>query len=118
MEFDIYAYVKAAASTTAVLLPIILAVVTLAGKFGVTGKAQLAVSLVVGALFGSAVQVASVGPPATFVDWVALGIFALIPGLTASGTYETVKYAAEKGSKVNGLAVPSDEGTSDHGRVG
>jgi hypothetical protein len=94
--FDLKEFIQAATVNTAVLLPVIMALVTLYGKFGIQGKAQLALSLLTGFVLGVAVMVADTGVPTTFAGWVALFIYGLIPGLVASGVYETGKGIAER----------------------
>ena len=99
MNFDIQVFLKAAVTNTAVLLPLIMAITTLAGKFGVSGKAQLVTSLVTGFILGVATQIASVGMPVSFAEWLALILFGLVPGLTASGVYEAGKAAIAKANE-------------------
>ena len=96
MQFDITLFLKSAAINTAVLLPFIMAIVTFAGKMGVSGKPQLVTSLVTGFVLGVLVQAATIGWPSDWVGWLALVIYGLVPGLTASGVYETGKELARK----------------------
>lgn len=96
MQFDITLFLKSAAINTAVLLPFIMAIVTFAGKMGVSGKPQLVTSLVTGFVLGVLVQAATIGWPTDWVGWLALVIYGLVPGLTASGVYETGKELARK----------------------
>lgn len=94
--FDLKEFVQAAAVNTAVLLPVVMALVTLYGKFGVQGKAQLALSLLTGFTLGVIVMIADLGLPVDFAGWVALFFYGLIPGLVASGVYETGKGIVER----------------------
>lgn len=94
--FDLVEFIQAATVNTAVLLPIVMALVTLYGKFGVQGKAQLALSLLTGFVLGVIVMLADLGVPVDFAGWVALVLYGLIPGLVASGVYETGKGIAAR----------------------
>ena len=94
--FNLVEFIQAATVNTAVLLPIVMALVTLYGKFGIQGKAQLALSLLTGFVLGVIVMLADVGVPADFAGWVALVLYGLIPGLVASGVYDTAKGVAER----------------------
>jgi hypothetical protein len=94
--FDLVEFIQAATVNTAVLLPIVMALVTLYGKFGIQGKAQLALSLLTGFVLGVVVMIADTGLPASFAGWVALVLYGLIPGLVASGVYETGKGIAAR----------------------
>lgn len=94
--FDLKEFIQAAAVNTAVLLPVVMALVTLYGKFGIQGKAQLALSLLTGFVLGVVVMLAEFGIPATFAGYVALFFYGLIPGLVASGVYETGKGIATR----------------------
>jgi len=94
--YNMQEFIQSAAVNTAVLLPVVMALVTLYGKFGIQGRLQLALSLVTGFVLGVAVMIADVGLPTNYTGWVALVIYGLIPGLTATGVYETGKHVAER----------------------
>ena len=94
--YNMQEFIQSAAVNTAVLLPVVMALVTLYGKFGATGRLQLALSLVTGFILGVAVMIADMGLPTNYTGWVALVIYGLIPGLTATGVYETGKHVAER----------------------
>jgi len=94
--FDLKEFIQAAAVNTTVLLPIIMALVTLYGRFGIQGKAQLGLSLLTGFVLGVVVMIADLGVPVDFAGWVALVLYGLIPGLVASGVYETGKGIAAR----------------------
>jgi hypothetical protein len=94
--FDIKTVILTALGVTAGLQPVIWALVTLYGKFGASGKLQLALSLITGFVLGDAVMIAALGMPASFAGWLALFFYGLIPGLVASGVYETGKELASK----------------------
>lgn len=87
--------IKAYAQVSVFLLPIVMALVTLYGKFGVTGKWQLVASLVTGVVFGSGLMYFEL-TPASAGEWVATALYGLLLGLTASGVYDVLKVAAEK----------------------
>ena len=69
---------------------LVMALVTLWGKFGATGKVQLASSLGTGLVIGTLYQ-ASLKPLITWVDWFGAIIYGVALGLTATGVYETGK---------------------------
>jgi len=94
--FDVSTFIQAALTNTVILLPVIMALVTLYGKFGASGKLQLALSLVTGFVLGMAIMAADLGLPTNYAGWVALVIYGLIPGLVASGVYETGKGIATR----------------------
>ena len=94
--FDVREFLQAAAMNAAILTPLTLAIVTYLGKLGVAGKAQLAASMLVGAALGVSAQIASLGVPQDFAGWFALVLFGLVPGLTASGVYETGSHLANR----------------------
>ena len=60
-----------------------MALVTLYGRFGIQGRAQLALSLLTGFVLGVIVMIADLGVPVDFAGWVALVLYGLIPGLVA-----------------------------------
>ena len=79
----------------AVLQPVLLAWVTFLGKF-ISGQAQLAASFVSDALLGAGAWIATQGQPVDFASGFALLIAAFLPGLVASGVYETGASIAKK----------------------
>ena len=93
--FDIVGFLKIAAITFAALLPIVLAIVTYIGKFGVKGKWQLVSSLLSGLILGGVVMYFTT-VPTTAVGWFSLVLFGLLTGLAASGCYEVGKDIANK----------------------
>ena len=72
---------------------LVIALVTLLGKLGVSGRWQLVSALGVGMLLGVAYQ-ASVAPLAVWTDWFGAIVYGLALGLTATGVYETAKKLA------------------------
>lgn len=72
------------------LVIVILALVEFAKQIGVTGKASLVFSMVLGTGLGVAYQV-SIAPPADFNGWFGAIVFGLALGLTASGLYDVAK---------------------------
>ena len=87
--------VKAYAEMSVFLLPIVMALVTLYGKFGVTGKWQLVSSLATGLVLGGGVMYLEL-IPATAGGWVSVSLYGLLLGLTATGVYDVLKIAAAK----------------------
>lgn len=69
---------------------LVIALVTLLGKLGVSGRWQLASALVVGMLMGVAYQ-ASLADLVLWTDWFGALVYGLGLGLTATGVYETGK---------------------------
>ena len=87
--------VKAYAEMSIFLLPIVMALVTLYGKFGVAGKWQLASSLATGLVLGGILMYLEL-KPVTSEGWVAIALYGLLLGLTATGVYDVLKVAAAK----------------------
>lgn len=87
--------VKIYAQVSVFLLPIVMGLVTLYGKFGVSGKWQLASSLLTGFVLGGGIMYVET-KPVTVEGWVAVVLYGLLLGLTASGVYDVVKVAATK----------------------
>jgi hypothetical protein len=102
MTFEPGKFIQSALVFTAALSPVVLALVTWYGKLGVKGKLQLVLSMLTGFILGIAVQMAVVGFPRTYPDYIALLIFGLIPGSVASGVYETGKGIGERVAKAVG----------------
>ena len=90
-------FIKVGLVNAVMLQPFILALVTLYGRFGAEGKLQLGLSVLTGLVLGVAAQIAALGVPVDFAGWFALFIYGLIPGLVASGLYETGKGLVERG---------------------
>jgi|WetSurMetagenome_2_1015567.scaffolds.fasta_scaffold54392_3 hypothetical protein len=91
-------FIQTGLITAATLLPFTMALVTLYGKFGATGKLQLALALVTGLLLGGFVMYVQVLPK-DLVSWTQVGLVGLIEGLGATGVYEVVKTATAKGAE-------------------
>jgi hypothetical protein len=100
MSFEVKAFLQSALINTLALMPVIIGLVTLYGKMGIKGKWQLVASLVTGFVLGAAIQMAVVGFPQVYGDYIALLLFGLVPGLVASGVYETGKEIGTKAAKV------------------
>ena len=98
MQFDLVHLLDAAVKNAAILVPTVIALTTLYGRFGLSGKWQLLGSVATGFLLGVGAQVSAVGTPVDFAGWFALLLFGLIPGLVASGLYETGKQVVSKAS--------------------
>ena len=74
----------------------IMAMVQGAGKF-LSGQAQLAAAIVIGALFGALGFLGFWGVPASFLDWLKMLIFLSMTVGAPIGTYQAIKHAAKKG---------------------
>lgn len=104
--FDLVETVQAAAQSAIVVEPTVYALTTLAGKFGLSGRAQLAFGVVCGGGFGAAGYLAQVGTPVDFPGWLALVLFTILAALVPAGVYEANKEAAAKGVSVGNNAEP------------
>lgn len=89
--FDLIKWLEVTGGTTAALMPLIMGFVTWVEKFGISGRAQLATSLLTGFVIGGAVQLALFGVPTDLAGIVFAVLAALMPGLAASGVYNTGK---------------------------
>jgi len=85
------------AGASVFLMSIIMALVTYWGKLGVTGKWQLVSSLATGLVIGGGFMWIELAP-ADAVSWVAVVLYGLLLGLTASGVYEVGKELTAKKS--------------------
>ena len=94
--FDLGEVVKAASQSALIAEPTAYACATLAGKFGLEGKAQLAVGVVIGGGLGAAGYLAQLGTPADFAGWFSLVLFTLLAALIPAGVYEGNKAASRK----------------------
>ncbi len=107
--FDLIAFLKTAAILFPALLPIVFGVVNYIGKLGVKGIWQLVSSLLVGLVLGSIIMFFTIAPK-TAVAWFSVALFGLIVGLAASGCYEGIKSATEKGNQsAGGITKPHDQ---------
>lgn len=93
---DIPEYLKTIAASSAILLPIIWALVTYYGQLGLTGRKQLISSLLTGLILGVLYQIAALGLPTAYSYWFVYVLYGLVLGLTASGVYETGKHLIAK----------------------
>jgi len=107
--FDISEFLKLSVPAAIFLVPVVMALVTGLGETFpvVNGRWQFLASLALGLLLG--------GPlfwvltePVTPGGWLAVVLFGLTCGLTASGRYNTQRSAAEKGS-----SIAADKETAD-----
>ena len=74
-------------------IPLVLVVaglVSFAKTMGLEGKALLALSLVLGLVFGVVYQL-SIAMPTTLAEWFGAIVFGLGLGVTTSGLYDLVK---------------------------
>lgn len=88
--FDIRGFVEVSSTQLLFIIGIVMAIVTAVGKFGITGKVQLIVAIIVGLLIGAFYFLASWGIPGTIAMWFALLIIMLIVALVPIGAYELV----------------------------
>lgn len=95
-DFDFLKFIQAALPIVGFLSPLVIAIVQLLGKFGVSGIWQLACSAGIGLILGVSAMIAQLGVPADFAGWFSFVVVGLVTGLTASGVYEAVKHAAAK----------------------
>ena len=73
------------------LIAVVLGLVEFSKKLGLEGKPLLAVSMVLGLLFGIGYQLTVVGQPGTAGEWFSAVIVGLVFGLVASGIYDLGK---------------------------
>ncbi len=99
--FNLLEFLKIAGIVFTPMLAIVFGVVDYIGKWGVKGKWQLASSLVTGLILGGIVMYFTTYPN-TPVAWFSVALFGLLIGLAASGCYEGIKSASEKGSQSAG----------------
>ena len=98
--FDFSKFFVASAENAPILVMVVMGLVTLYGKFGLSGKAQLASSLATGVVFGAAFQIAALGLPDSFAGYFSVLIYGLMIGLVASGVYEVGKNLADRVNRV------------------
>ena len=78
------------------LMVIVLGLVEFAKQLGLTGKASLILSMVLGILAGVLYQL-SVAIPVDMAGWLGAAVYGLALGLAASGLYDLGKrYAAKQ----------------------
>ncbi len=97
MSFDPIAFITAASEMAPAVIFVVMALTYAAGLFGLSGKPQLALSMVLGGLGGGGLQVATTGVPNDFAGWFWLVIYALVLAVTPPLLYETWKKAQAKG---------------------
>lgn len=99
--FDIGKFLAESAPAALFLVPVVMALVTVLGDTfpQVKGRWQALSSLAAGVFIGTPVFWAT-SQPVTPGDWVAVILFGLICGLTASGYYNAQRAAALKGSRL------------------
>ena len=102
--FDFTKFFEAVEGNAAIVMLIILGLVTVWGKLGLTGKLQLLSSLGTGLVIGSLFMLAALGFPVDFKGWFSVIVYGLGMGLVASGIYETGKeLTAKTAAKVLGM---------------
>ena len=94
---DIIETITQYAGASVFLMSIIMALVTYWGKLGITGKWQLVSSLSTGLVIGGGFMWIELAPT-NVAGWVAVVIYGLLLGLTASGVYEVGKELTAKKS--------------------
>jgi len=109
--FDFSVFFTASVKNGPLVVLIVLSLVTLLGKFGVKGQAQLASALIIGLITGGAFNIASLGMPVGFAGWFSTVMYGLMMGITASLGYETAKDLVIKTvTKALGLGEPLGKG--------
>ena len=88
--FDLRGFIEVAQTQLLFLIGLVTGIVTAAGKFGVSGRRQLLLALIVGALLGAIYFVASWGLPATVAMGLSMLITMLVVALVPIGAYELV----------------------------
>lgn len=106
--FNLLKFVETAVQNASALIPIVIAIGTLLGRFGLEGKAQLGATIGVGFALAASAQIAELGVPVDFPGWFAVLIFGLIVPLSAVGVYETGKSLA--GRVAEAVADPTPKG--------
>jgi len=84
------------------ILIVVMGLVEFTKRLGLTGKALLVTSMLLGLLFGVAFQVAQNGLPGDFGGWFAYAVFGLAMGLVASGIYDLIDSRAPKFERPEG----------------
>jgi ABC-type Mn2+/Zn2+ transport system permease subunit len=99
--FDLAEFLKQAMPSAILLVPIIMALVTGLGESFpvIKGQYQFFAALATGLLVGTPIFYVMT-EPVSFGEWVAVILFGLICGLTASGKYNSARSAAEKGAEI------------------
>ena len=97
--FDIGKFLGEALPAAIFFVPIINGLMTVIGKTWpvLKGRYQFITVLIIGLFLGTPLFWAMTAP-VTPGDWVAVIMFGIVCGLTASGLYNTQKAAAEKGT--------------------
>lgn len=90
---------KVNAQTAGFVVFVVSGLTWVAGQFGLKGKAQLALAIFLGALFGAGFYLSSVGVPAAPADWLYFVLTTCMIALLPSGFYEVVKGASAKANK-------------------
>ncbi len=102
--FNLLEFLKFAGLFYLPTLAIVFGLVDYYGKWGVKGKAQLASSLATGLVIGGVIMYFTTYPD-TPVAWFSVALYGLLVGLGASGCYNGIKTASEKGAGGGGGIV-------------
>ena len=78
-----------------IIVFVVMGLTTVAGRYGVEGKAQLAFALGVGVVVGVLFRL-TFGLPADYAGWFWNVIYGLVLALIASGIYETYRDTLDK----------------------
>lgn len=89
--YDFSELFKVSAEAGPTILLVVMGLVQMYGKFGVSGNMQLVSSLLTGLVFGGGFQMAVLGVPTEFAGWFSVSVFGILMGLVASGVYEVGK---------------------------
>lgn len=89
--FELAAALAIIAGVTAILIPIVIGLVEFLKKLGLNGNGSLIASLVIGLVLGGGYYLAAFGLPTEGWQWFVLALQAIIPGISAAGTYDLSK---------------------------
>ncbi len=95
--FNLIEFLKSAGIFFFPVLSIVFSIVDFIGKMGVKGRWQLMSSLLTGLILGGVIMYFTT-QPTTAVGWFSISLFGLLTGLGASGCYNGIKKASNKGA--------------------
>jgi len=94
---DIVSWIVETGAVVGALTPLVMAVVKLSEKFGLSGPGQLAFAAGFGGATGAFASVALQGVPADVLGWFQLFLTVVMMAGVPVGTYEAIKGAVAKG---------------------